>query len=92
MTFIEARSQSGNTPTPYILFNRTDRVGVSQIENSIRADPKYGKFCLSNTLKNYKAFGDPEEGKGFVWESTKPYSGEALKNLFSVATEFAKKI
>lgn len=86
------RSAGGGNPSAHVLFNRTARAGVSQEESSIRANPRYSKYCLANTLKKYSAFSDLEEGKGFVWRSSKPYSTEAWWNLSTVADEFAARI
>ncbi|WP_137153883.1 ParA family protein [Rhizobium sp. FKL33] len=92
MEFIKAKKAGSKGPAPLILFNATARAGVSSEESSIRADPKYAPFCLSSTLKWYKAFGEPESGSGFVWQSTKPYSTSAFQNLVSVAREFRTKV
>jgi cellulose biosynthesis protein BcsQ len=93
LRFIEAKKEGSKGPTPYILFNRTSRSGgASEVETSIRASPAYGKYCLANTLKLYRAFAEPEEGKGFVWSSNKPYSTEAWRNMMAVTGEFVKKI
>ncbi|MCC4608652.1 ParA family protein [Xanthomonas campestris pv. zinniae] len=89
MNFISAKKQGSSGPAPHIIFNKMPRTGFSKEEVSIRANPKYAGFCLKNTLKRYSAFSDPEEGKGFVWDSGKPYSYEATRNLQSVAAEFA---
>jgi chromosome partitioning protein len=92
LRFIDSKKDGLVGPTPYILFNRTSRNGVSSLETSIRTNKLYAEYCLNHTLKLYKAFAEPEEGKGFVWKSTKPYSTEAWKNIVLVSTEFAKKI
>jgi chromosome partitioning protein len=92
MEFIKAKKAGTVGPQPIILFNSTARAGVSGEEASIRADAKYGPFCLSNTLKWYKAFGEPEGGVGFVWKSSKPYSTSAFQNLAAVAREFRTRI
>jgi chromosome partitioning protein len=47
---------------------------------------------MTNTLKRFKAFSEPEEGVGFVWASGKPYSGEARYNLQKVWSEFETRI
>jgi len=44
---------------------------------------------MENTLKKFKAFSEPEGGKGFVWSSGKAYSTEALYNLIVSAKETA---
>lgn len=92
LKFIESKKAGTNGPTPYILFNKTKRGATSNIETAIRANPIFGKYCLAHTLKNFTAFSDPEEGKGFVWTSKKPYSTEARQNALNVAAEFVKKI
>lgn len=92
LQFINAKNHGGSGPTPHILFNRTSRVGVSKIETAIRAHTEYGQYCLTQTLKKFGAFQEPEEGVGFVWKSKKPYSGEALRNINSVTREFLTKI
>lgn len=92
LRFIESKKAGAVGPVPFILFNRTSRSGVSPVEAAIRANAAYGKYCLSNTMKLYRAFAEPEEGKGFVWRSKKPYSTEAWRNLLAVSNEFVKKI
>jgi chromosome partitioning protein len=92
LRFIESKKDGTTGPMPYILFNRTSRSGVSPLEVAIRANTSYGKHCLTNTMKVYRAFAEPEEGKGFVWGSKKPYSTEAWRNIVSVSTEFVRKI
>ena len=42
---------------------------------------------MQNTLKKYKAFSEPEGGKGFTWSSNRAYSTEALANLINVGVE-----
>lgn len=92
LKFIEAKK--GNTaPTPLILFNKTSRGGgASSFETQIRANPNFGPHCMSFSLRNYGAFSEPEEGKGFVWLSKKAYSKEARINAIRVAREFTKLI
>jgi chromosome partitioning protein len=92
MEFIRAKSAGSKSPHPLILFNSTARSGVSQEEAAIRADAKYAPFCLSQTLKWYKAFGEPEGGTGFVWYSNKSWSTSAFQNLMAVAREFRSKV
>jgi chromosome partitioning protein len=92
MEFIKAKKAGAKGPDPIILFNSTARTGVSSEEATIRADSKYAPFCLSHTLKWYKAFGEPEGGSGFVWRSRKPYSTSAFQNLWSVAQEVRIKV
>lgn len=91
MKFISS-AKAGVGPQPHILFNSVPRRGMLVDENKIRSDAKLTQHCLSATLKYYKAFSDPEEGRGFVWSSQKPWSGEAFLNLISVAREFMKRI
>jgi chromosome partitioning protein len=92
LDFINSKKQGSIGPKPHILFNRVPRIGHSPQEFEIRTNKKFSDLCLSNTLKKYSAFAEPEGGKGFVWTSKKPYSSEATNNLLSVADEFAKKI
>lgn len=92
LKFIQSKKQGATGPEPVILFNKTNRNGPSDIEASIRANTTYGKYCLTNSLNNYGAFSEPEEGKGFVWSSKKPYSTEARRNAIRVTAEFMKKI
>lgn len=92
MEFIEAKKVGGQAPIPHIIFNKVPRTGHVSEELAIRANPKYSKYCLSETLRRYSAFTDPQEGKGFVWYSSKPYSTEAYRNLLAVAAEFGSKV
>ncbi len=92
MKFIAAKKAGGRNPQPHILFNATSRVGMSTQEAAIRSNKDYAPYCLNNTLKKFTAFADPEEGKGFVWYSVKPYSTEALTNLIRVGTELMARI
>lgn len=92
MNFISAKKAGTAAPVPHILFNGTARWGISDEESSIRANAKYSNYCLTQSLKRYKIFGEPEEGAGFVWVSGKPYSTEARINLLQVWSEFSSKI
>lgn len=92
MEFIKAKNGGGTSVTPHILFNLAPRTGISSQEAEIRANPRYAKYCLDKTLKKYKAFADPEDGKGFVWHSSASYSTEAYFNLRSVAAELVGRI
>jgi len=92
LDFINAKKQGGGGPKPHIVFNRMPRVGQSAEELEIRSNKKYSDYCLDNVLKKYSTYADPEEGKGFVWSSSKPYSVEAKRNLQAVAYEFAEKV
>ena len=92
MKFIKAKKQGTKGPASHILFNATPRSGIAPEESAIRANPEYTAHCMTDTLKWYGAFGEPEEGKGFVWTSGKPYSTQAFRNLHSVSQEFFQKI
>jgi chromosome partitioning protein len=92
LDFIGAKQQGKGGPTPHILFNKAPRVGQSQEETEIRASEQYSDLCLTSTMKKYKAYSDPEEGKNFLWTSGKAYSVEARQNLWAVSLEFAKRI
>lgn len=87
MNFINAKKEGGKSPKPHILFNMTSRTSVSPQETEIRANAEFSNFCMDNTLKKFKAFSEPEGGKGFVWVSGKAYSTEALYNLIRVGSE-----
>ncbi len=91
MNFLEAKKRGSTGPTPHILFNCTSRSGTTREEIAIRADAKYSSYCLTKTLKRYKAFGEPEGGTGFVWHSGKPYSGSAFYNLWEVVSELVPR-
>lgn len=92
LKFIQAKKGNA-TPVPIILFNRTASSGKpSAIEISIRANGDFGQYCMKQTLRTYGAFSEPEEGKGFVWTSTKPYSKQAKHNAIRVAQEFMDRI
>jgi chromosome partitioning protein len=91
MNFIKAKKIGEKSPAPHILLNMTQRFGVSQTENRIRASPEVAAFCMSESLKRYKAFSEPEGGSGFVWGSGKPYSTEAFANLILVAREILSR-
>lgn len=92
MTFIEAKKQGSKGPTPIILFNNVPRVGTSKEELSIRSDQNYGPLCMTNSMKRYTAFTEPESGSGFAWQSKKAYSSEATGNVYKVAKEFLEKV
>lgn len=91
MNFISAKSPSEKAPIPHILFNATSRNGISVEETTIRASAEYSSYCMSNTLKKFKVFSEPEGGSGFVWVSGKPYSTEAFNNLIRVTDELLKR-
>lgn len=92
MEFIKSKKLGSTGPDPVIVFNYTPRVGTLPEEASIRSDARYGAHCISTSLKKFKAFEDPEGGKGFVWFSGKPYSSEAFTNLGTVAREIATRV
>jgi chromosome partitioning protein len=87
MQFIAAKATGATSPTAHILFNATPRTGVAPEETAIRTNTQYAPFCMTNTLKKFKAFSEPEGGSGFVWYSGKPYSTEAFRNLLQVMRE-----
>lgn len=91
LQFIAAKNAGATAPTPHILFNATPRTGIAPEETAIRADTKYAPYCMTNTLKKFKVFSEPEGGAGFVWSSGKPYSTEAFRNLFQVANELMSR-
>jgi chromosome partitioning protein len=90
LQFIKAKKLGISGPEPHILFNYVRRSGISPEETEIRQNPRFGRRCMTNTLKKYKVFSEPMDGKGFVWTSTKPYSNQAFSNIYQVATELAK--
>jgi len=92
MEFIEARGVGNHRAKPHILFNSVPRTGISPVETDIRTNKKFAPHCLTNTLRKFSAFSDPAEGTGFVWNSGKPYSGEAFQNLSRVSTELLNRI
>lgn len=92
MNFIAAKKHGTHGLTPHILFNATGRVGISAVETEIRSNPTFAAHCMSNSLKRYSAFSEPEGGTGFVWFSKKPYSTEAFRNLLTVSHEFLTRI
>lgn len=91
LDFINAKKHGSNGPQPHILFNRVPRTGPTPQELEIRSDTKYKQYCLTNTLKKYSAFSDPEGGNGFVWVSSKPYSHQAKRNIQVVSYEIGEK-
>lgn len=92
LNFIEAKKHGTQGPQPHILFNATARTGISTEENQIRTNAKFAGYCMTQTLKRYAAFSEPEGGKGFVWTSKKPYSTEAFRNLMAVTRELLVRI
>jgi chromosome partitioning protein len=92
MEFISMKKQGLAGPTPHILFNAVPRNGTAVEETQIRANPRFGQFCLTHTLKWYQAFADPQDGAGFVWSSSKPYSTQAFLNALAVTREFIGRI
>lgn len=92
MKFILSAKTAQAKATPHILFNSVPRTSVRKEERDIRADKDVGGMCLKNTLKYYKAFEDPEEGRHFVWNSKRPWSGAAFRNLETVSREILGRI
>lgn len=92
MQFIHSKGLGTRAPTPHILFNLTDRTGISQEEREIRSNKKFANLCMTTTFKRYTAFSEPLDGKGFVWHSRKPWSTKAFRNLCAVADEFINRI
>ena len=91
--FVDASTASPDKPNLHILFNMLPRNGPTpQVVKSIRNDRRIGDLCLSNTLKKYSAFAEPNAGKGFVWLSQKPYSTQAFANLMVVRREFLTRM
>jgi len=72
MKFIESKRLGTHAPKPHILFNLTERVGISKVELEIRSNKNFSRLCMRNTLKHYTVFSEPIYGKGFVWHSSKP--------------------
>lgn len=91
MNFIAKKAVGETSPKPHILFNATPRTGIAPQETEIRANADYAGCCMTNTLKKYRVFSEPEGGAGFVWVSGKPYSTEALRNLIFVAIELVTR-
>jgi len=90
--FMQSKQIGSTGPSPHIVFNSVPRVDIMQQERAIRGDKTVGMFCLNNTLKYYKAFADPEAGKNFVWNSSKPWSGAAFRNLEVVCREIIGRV
>lgn len=92
LKFIAAKKAGTAGPMPHILFNKTARRGVTSEEANIRSDSSLAPYCMTNTLKWYSAFAEPEAGAGFVWSSRKPWSTSAFQNLVNVTEEFLIRI
>ncbi len=90
--FINAKKVGTTAPQPHILFNLTPRSGVAPEEARIRSNSEFAGHCMTNTLKKYKAFSQPEDGTGFVWFSKRPYSTVAFQNLEHVTSELLSRI
>jgi len=90
--FIQNNRRGSSGPLPHILFNLAPRVGTLSEETRIRGNPNFRNYCLTATLKRYKAFSDPEDGQGFVWFSKKPHSTSAFLNALAVTNEFVDRI
>ncbi len=92
LKFIDAKKLGNKGPVPHILFNLADRKGKTKIEQDIRNNSRIANKCMLSTLKKYKVFSEPINGKGFVWFSNKPYSAQAFYNILFVAREFINRI
>lgn len=93
MRFIDSIKTSGRNPQPHIVFNLVPRSGpLPAIQSEIRSHSEFGPLCFDRTLKKFKVFSEPEEGRGFVWGSGKPYSTEAYIVLLFLVDEFAQRI
>jgi chromosome partitioning protein len=92
LQFIDAKKIGSPGPTPHIIFNQVGRTGISPEEAEIRSNPRFTQKCIADTLKKYKAFSEPMDGKHFVWTSRKPWSSIAFWNLYTIATEFVNRI
>lgn len=88
MKFINAKKVGASSPMPHILFNAVPRYGKTTEEQEIRSNPRFTEYCMSATMKRYKAFTEPLDGRGFCWSSGKAYSSEATYNLIHIAGEF----
>lgn len=92
-TFIKASQIGGIGPTLHVVFNLIPRSGpASAEEKEIRGHKTYGPMCLARPLKRYKAFSVPQEGRGFVWGSGRPWSGEAFSSLLYLVNEFVDRL
>ena len=92
LKFIAAKKQGTVGAIPHVLFNMTTAGIKSAFEESIRSSAEFGTFCMSNTLHRYKALADPAGGRGFAWNSGKPWSDTAWLNVGRVADEFVQRI
>ncbi len=92
LQFIDAKKIGSPGPTPHIIFNHVGRKGVPSEEAEIRSNPRFTGNCMTDTLKKYKAFSEPMDGKDFVWTSSKPWSSKAFWNVMQIAIEFVKRI
>jgi len=92
MKFIAAKKQGTVGTIPHVLFNMTTEGIKSTFEKSIRNNAEFRTLCMSNTLHRYKALADPADGRGFAWNSGKPWSDTAWLNVIKVADEFMQRI
>lgn len=92
LQFISDKRIGKTGPVPHILFNKAPRTGSDPAEATIRKDGAFSKYCMVNTFKKYKIFSEPSGGRGFCWNSQKPYSTEAMTNVDQVAHELIQKI
>lgn len=91
MQFIKAKKAGEKSPEPHILLNATQRTGMSAKEASFRANAEVSQYCMTASLKRFKAFSIPDGGKDFVWQSGRPYSGAAKLNMHQVNREILKR-
>lgn len=89
--FIDAQRSGAKTPAYHILFNMTNET-ISQTEASVRAHKRFAAHCMRNSLRKYKAFSDPLNGSGFVWDSSRPWSTLAYSNLRAVVDELVTRL
>lgn len=92
LQFLKAKKIGNQGPKPHILFNLTNRNGISKEEAEIRENPRFSKYCMTSRVSYYGVLKDPMGGKGFVWHSKKPYSTEAFTKLMTVTRELVDKI
>ena len=90
--FVEASQQSKKVVKPHILFNMVPRGGPTPEETQIRQSADLAPMCFVSTFKKFKAFAEPMGGQNLVWNSKKPYSGEAKQNLIAVMNEVITRV
>jgi chromosome partitioning protein len=87
MQFIKGKKVGFVGAKPHIIFNMTKRNETSKEENEIRTNDRYGKYCLVGKINQYSVMKDLVGGSGFIWQSKKAYSNEALSKLRAAAVE-----